>query len=162
MDALTLLKQDHQEVNRLFRKSAEVGRDERKQIVDEILKNLAAHAQLEEKYLYPELKKLDPETGLEAFEEHHVMKLVMSELKTLDADDERYPAKVKVLKELVEHHVEEEEGQAFPRLRRGLGEGTLNAIGARMAEERPRLIEQGPRVLVTMMQELADSLKRSE
>jgi hypothetical protein len=71
---------------------------------------------------------------LESLEEHHLVKWTLSELEKMDPSDERYDAKVKVMMESVEHHVEEEEGELFPAVRKLLGEELLEELGERMAK----------------------------
>jgi hemerythrin superfamily protein len=143
-DAVVLLKEDHKEVRRLFREFQKAGGDatERKgEIVDKILEALTVHTYLENEAMYPEVRKLLPELEdeiLESYEEHHVADVLCMELAAMSPEDERFDAKTMVLIEVVSHHIEEEEGEWFPKVREGLGRKNLQEIGARMVELRSK------------------------
>src|SRR5918994_340381 len=143
-DAIVLLKEDHKEVRRLFREFQKAGDDatERKgEIVDKILEALTVHTYLENEAMYPEVRKLLPELEdeiLESYEEHHVADVLCMELAAMSPEDERFDAKTMVLIEVVSHHIEEEEGEWFPKVREGLGRKNLQEIGARMVELRSK------------------------
>jgi hemerythrin superfamily protein len=138
MDAITLLKNDHKTVERLFKrfeKATKSGGDDRRQIVDEIIKELSVHAAIEEQVFYPAVRNEVEEAEddvLEALEEHHVVKWTLSELEKMDESDERFTAKVTVLMESVRHHVGEEEDEMFPEVRDSVGRKRLAEIGAAM------------------------------
>jgi hemerythrin superfamily protein len=146
-DAITLLETDHANVKRLFEQVLGEGSGsiaaERKTI-EKILDELTLHAKLEETYFYPAVQKKskrdteDRERVLEAVEEHASMKDVMRRIKRSTGRDETLRAKVQVLKEIVEHHVAEEEGELFPEARRLLGEKTLRTLGAEFAKIKAR------------------------
>ncbi|MGC4806977.1 hemerythrin domain-containing protein [Micromonospora sp. DT233] len=142
-DAIVLLKEDHQEMRRLFKafSAAEDGpASQRRKLVGQILEALTVHTYLENEVMYPEVRKLVPELEddiLESYEEHHVADLLCAELATMDADDEHFNAKTTVLIENVEHHVEEEEQEWFPKVREALGRKQLQEIGERMIALRP-------------------------
>ena len=134
MDALALLKKDHQTVKRLFDRFE---KNPSKAIADRFLRELAIHAAVEEQLFYPairqaaeqeELEEAD-EKVLEALEEHHVAKWLLAEIQKLDDDDERFEAKCSVLIESVRHHVKEEEGPLFRFVRRLLPRPQLDALG---------------------------------
>jgi hemerythrin superfamily protein len=137
-DAIVLLKEDHKEMRRLFREfhKAEDGPASRRQeLVNQILEALTVHTYLENEVMYPEVRKLLPDLEddiLESYEEHHVADLLCAELAAMDASDERFVAKTTVLIENVEHHVEEEEQEWFPKVREALGRNQLQEIGERM------------------------------
>jgi hemerythrin superfamily protein len=123
MDALALLKKDHQTVKRLFDRFE---KNPSKAIADKFLRELAIHSAVEEQLFYPairqaaekeELEEAD-EKVLEALEEHHVAKWLLAEIEKLDDDDERFEAKCSVLIESVRHHIKEEEGPLFRFVRR--------------------------------------------
>ena len=106
------------------------------------------HAAIEEQVFYPAIRGEVPDTEdkvLESLEEHHIVKWVLSELDGMDPDDERFDAKVTVLIENVRHHVEEEETELFPTVRKALGRKRLGEIGDAMeaakktAPTRPRI-----------------------
>ena len=140
MDAITLLKDDHKTVERLFKQFEKAGDNasvEKRRIVDRIIEELSVHAAIEEQFFYPVTRATVPETedmALESLEEHHVVKWLLSELTNLDPTNERFDAKVTVLIENVRHHVEEEESDYFPMVRKELGRAALTEIGDSMAE----------------------------
>lgn len=163
MDAITLLKDDHRSVERLFKRFEKAGERayvEKRRIVDEIIEELSVHAAIEEQLFYPAARATVPGTediALESLEEHHVVKWLLSELADMDADAERFVAKTTVLIENVRHHVEEEEGEFFPKVREALGRNDLNDLGDAMvlAKEsapthpHPRAPDTPPANLVT-------------
>ncbi len=148
-DAIALLKADHRKVEDLFaqlEKTTERGAAKRSILVGRIESELKVHMALEEEIFYPAYrdavrKKDDKELYFEAREEHHVATTVLTELKDLDPSDETFAAKAKVLKELIEHHVEEEEGEMLPKAKKAIGAAGLRELGERMAARK----EQEPR-----------------
>jgi hemerythrin superfamily protein len=138
MDAIVLLKDDHKTVAGLFRQFEKAGDNAhatKQKIVDQIIEELTVHAYIEETLFYPAARAAVPDTSehvLESVEEHHVVVWMMSELLGLDPTDERYDAKVTVLIENVRHHVEEEEQEWFPQVRKGMGRKELGELGDRM------------------------------
>jgi hemerythrin superfamily protein len=135
MDAITLLKADHKTVKLLFTKFTKLGDNAHKSkrdVVDQIIEELSVHASIEELVFYPAVRKevegADDDV-LEALEEHHVAKWLLSELDGMDPTHERFDAKVKVLIESVKHHIEEEETQLFPEVRQALGRKHLQELG---------------------------------
>ena len=136
MKATELLKKQHRAVKGLFRqvKKSSDARG-RRAGMEEIAEKLEAHMRIEEDIFYPAVqeigtKKAD-EIVPEAFEEHHVVKLVLGELPNVDPKDERFAAKMTVLEELIEHHVEEEEDEMF-KLAEKLGDERLGELGDEM------------------------------
>ncbi len=142
MDAITLLVKDHQTVETLFAKFEQTGPravKARKTLADRIVHELSVHAVIEEQVLYPAIRESLPEVEddvLEALEEHHVAKWVLSEIDGMSPDHERFQAKVTVLIENVRHHVEEEEEELFPKVRKALSTEQLEQIGEALAEAR--------------------------
>jgi hemerythrin superfamily protein len=146
MDAITLLTRDHQEVERLFKQFEKLtGRAQKskQKIVTNIIRELAIHAAVEEMLFYPAVRtaalkaqartlREAADTVLESLEEHHVVKWTLSELEKMTPEDERYDAKVEVLMESVRHHVEEEQGELFPKARRLLDKQMLAELGDRI------------------------------
>lgn len=125
MNAFTLMKKDHKRVKDLFRKIVRAkDTAEREVYFTEIKKELDAHAYMEENVFYPALKKEKPTRDLilESYEEHHVVKLLLAELDELPKCQEEWSAKLKVLRENVEHHIQEEEGDIFPKAKKILGD----------------------------------------
>jgi hemerythrin superfamily protein len=141
-DAIVLLKDDHKQIKRLFREFEQAGERATKtkgSIVKKIIKALTVHTYLENEVMYPEVRKLMPELEddvLESYEEHHVTDVLCVELSMLSPDHERFEAKTTVLIENVEHHIEEEEQDWFPKVREGLGRKQLQSIGEQMLEVR--------------------------
>ncbi len=150
MDAITLLKSDHQKVQKLFRTFERAGdraRGTKAKTAGAIVAELTRHAAIEEQIFYPAVRHDVPEVAdevLESLEEHHVVKWLCSEIDKMTPDDERFTAKVTVLIENVRHHVREEEGELFPAVRRALGRKRLAELGDMMekakllAPSRPR------------------------
>jgi hemerythrin superfamily protein len=142
MDAITLLKQDHKTVKGLFSQFEKTSDGARRQeIVAEIIRELTVHAEIEEEVFYPAARQEVPDVEddvLESYEEHRVAVWMMEQLEGLSPDDERYEARVMVFKEIVEHHVEEEEEQWFPKVREDLGRKELGALGAALEEAKAR------------------------
>jgi len=109
-----------------------------------VIEELSVHAVIEEQAFYPAVReraKSIEDDVLEALEEHHIVKWVLSELERMSPTDERYEAKFTVLMENVRHHVEEEEGDMFPKVRRALSKEQLAEIGSALA----RAKESAPR-----------------
>jgi hemerythrin superfamily protein len=146
-DAIVLLKEDHKQVKSLFRKFEQAGDDAyatKARLVDQILEALTVHTYIENEGMYPDVRALLPDLEddiLESFEEHHVADVLCMELAVMSPEDERFDAKVTVLIESVEHHIEEEEDNWFPQVREALGRKQLQEIGARLIELR----EKAPR-----------------
>ena len=142
-DAIVLLKQDHQEVRtqfRAFRKPDQTPA-KKQQIVETILELLTVHTYIENEVMYPRVRELLPELEddvLESYEEHHVADVLCVELAGMDATDERFDAKTTVLIENVEHHMEEEEQDWFPKVRAGLGRKQLQDLGEELLEAKRR------------------------
>jgi hypothetical protein len=137
MDAFELLKKDHEKVSGIFEKlepTTERGVKTREELFAQLKQELEIHAQIEEQIFYPALKQAQEtrDITLEAYEEHHVIKELLAELDELAKDDETWGAKLTVLKENVEHHVEEEEGEMFKGARKVLSGEQIEELGARM------------------------------
>ena len=137
MDAITLLKTDHEKVAGIFEQlepTTERAVKTREELFTKLKQELDVHAHIEEAIFYPVLKQ-EAETReitLEGIEEHHVIKMLLKELEGMQADSEQWAAKLKVLKENVEHHVEEEESDMFKGAREVLSKEQLESLGARM------------------------------
>lgn len=142
MDALKLLKEDHKKVKALFEEVEGLGdraTTQRKNLFQQIDKELTLHSKIEETLFYPEFKKRAEDSEerdevLEAYEEHGVVKVMIGELENLDPKDETYKPKLTVLKELVLHHVKEEEGPLFKMAREIFEPDELDRIGERIVE----------------------------
>jgi|SRR5579871_4827329 len=142
MDAVTLLRNDHRAVEKLF-KAFEKAKDSatKGQVVSEMITELSVHAVIEEQVFYPEVsREVDGARPmiLESLEEHHIVKWVLSELEAMSADDERFEAKATVLIENVRHHVQEEEQELFPQVRDAMGRKRLSEMGEQMEDLKKR------------------------
>jgi hypothetical protein len=138
MDALAILKADHDKVKQLLtdlESTTERGVKTREELFAKIKGELTVHEIIEEEIFYPALKDHPKakDIVLEGYEEHHVVDLLMSELEGLDVSDETWGAKAKVMKENVEHHIEEEEGDMFAKAREVFHREELVELGDRMA-----------------------------
>jgi hemerythrin superfamily protein len=137
-DAIVLLKDDHKTVEKLFKQFEKAGENalaEKRKLVDSMIEELTTHTYIEEEIFYPAARAAAPETKdhvLESVEEHHVVVWMLSELAKLDPSDETFDAKVTVLTENVRHHVEEEEQEWFPEVRKAMGRKQLQELGERM------------------------------
>jgi hypothetical protein len=141
VDALALLKSDHEKVKGLLsqlEKTTERGVKTRQELFATIKGELAVHETIEEEIFYPELKNHPKakDIVLEGFEEHHVVDLLMGELESLDVEDESWGAKAVVMKENIEHHIEEEEGEMFKAARSVFDKAELDDLGARMEQRK--------------------------
>ena len=137
MDAISLLKQDHRDVKALFREFQGLGdraESSRQKLFEAIDEALTLHTKIEERLLYPAVKERansdERLSVLESYEEHAVVKTLLKEIEKIDPSDETYRAKVKVVIDCVEHHVEEEEekGGLFDIARELLGQEALEAM----------------------------------
>ena len=158
MDAITLLKDDHQTVEQLFKRFEKAGDEahvQKRQIVDRIIEELSVHAAIEEQVFYPVARATvngTEDIALKSLEEHHIVKWLLSELTDMDPAHERFDAKVTVLIENVRHHVEEEENDFFPKVRKQLGRNELDDLGQALADAKksaptkphPRMPDSGP------------------
>ena len=137
MNAFTLLKADHKKVAGILEKidsTTERGVKTREELFTQLKTELDAHARVEETIFYPELEKADEthDITLEAFEEHRLVKQLLGELEKMDKGDEQWTARFTVLKENVEHHVEEEEGEMFPKIREVFDKAQLEELGQKL------------------------------
>ncbi|MFE7745575.1 hemerythrin domain-containing protein [Nocardia sp. NPDC057455] len=143
-DAIVLLRDDHKAIRKLFREFEKAGEDAtatKGKVVQKIIEALTVHTYLENECMYPEVRKLLPELEddiLESYEEHHVADVLVTELAMMKPDDEHFTAKTTVLIENVDHHIDEEENEWFPKVREKLGRKQLQEIGARMQELRKK------------------------
>lgn len=141
MDAIALLKQDHRTVEELFEKFEKASADGTKQsLAEEICLDLSVHAQIEEEIFYPACEgKVDEDLLKESYVEHDGAKVLIAEIITGGPGDEFYDAKVKVLQEEIEHHVEEEErsGGVFSQARKGKMD--LDGLGEQLSARKKEL-----------------------
>jgi hemerythrin superfamily protein len=140
MNAIDLLKEDHDKVDRLFQKVKANEDADHKDTFEQIRSELDVHTHIEETIFYPKLKEDGDEElkkiVLEGIEEHHQVKIFLRELASLVDESEKFQPKLKVLMEDVGHHVQEEEGQMFPMIREQFDEYTLQMLGQEMEKEK--------------------------
>jgi hemerythrin superfamily protein len=148
-DAIGLLKADHAAVKKLFAQEEKLSKrdGERKiEVFNEINAALQVHATIEEEIFYPAVKKARSEhvkdEVREGYEEHKQIKTLLGEIASLTPANESYDMKIKVLKEDVEHHVEDEEGEMFPDAKKFLGERRLVELGAELEARKQQLKKQ--------------------
>jgi hemerythrin-like domain-containing protein len=147
MDALKLLKQDHDEVKKMLsdlESTTERAEKTRTEGLATLKQELDVHEAIEEEIFYPALKD-HPKTkdlALEGYEEHHVVDMVMGELEGVDVSDETWMAKFTVMKENLEHHIEEEEGEMFPQAEQVFDDAELDELGDRLQARKEELKAQ--------------------
>ena len=139
MNAFALLKADHKKVAGILEKldsTTERGVKTREELFTQLKTELDVHTRIEETIFYPALEeaKETRDITLEAFEEHRLVKQLLGELEAMSKDQEEWTAKFAVLKENVEHHVEEEESEMFPKARKVLSEDQAETLGTQMEE----------------------------
>ena len=133
MEYLDTLRSEHRLVDGLFRDIEKAEKpDEKEKLYAGLASNLKPHMKGEETYFYPALKEAveDPEDVLEAVEEHHGVHMFVHELDKMSPQDERWQAKLTVMKEMIKHHVLEEESKIFARGRSSLTGRQLDKIAA--------------------------------
>lgn len=133
MDAIVMLKEEHKELEKLFKK---LDKDDLS-VVPAICSTLTLHITVEEQIFYPEINKqtdVEADDIAEVLQEHHLLKVLIEEIRALPSEDIDYKAKAGVLTELARHHHEEEETELFPEVREELGRKRLQVIGAKMEQ----------------------------
>lgn len=148
MDAIQLLKNDHKTVKALLEELTETtsrATKRRAALLAEIQTNLQAHTTIEEEIFYPAYRdagsKEQAKMYFEALEEHRAAEdLVLPDLLNTAPDSDQFTGRAKVLKELIEHHIEEEEKEMFKQAKQLLDKSELQALGERMAERREELL----------------------
>lgn len=145
MDAFNLLKTDHRKVAELFDQLESANGKAKLQVFAQIKTELELHTHIEETIFYPALEdpKQTHELVLEAYEEHDVVKKLLAQLSKAKSADEEWEAQAKVLRENVEHHVEEEENELFKKTRAALSQEEIETLGEQMENEKQR--KQGMR-----------------
>ena len=147
-DPIELLKQDHQKVKQLFDEFEQTNnRRSQQRIIRQALLELDVHAGIEEEIFYPAYQQAAHESEeedivLEAEEEHHVVHLLIGELRDMPEVDERTAAKFTVLAENVRHHIDEEEKEMLPAAKRLLGNDRLQELGVEMARRKRELTRE--------------------
>jgi hemerythrin superfamily protein len=148
MDAIALLKQDHKAVKALLTELADTtnrAQKTRTELLQKIATEIKAHATIEEEIFYPAFKAAgekadDGKMYFEALEEHRAAgDLVLPDLLKTDVQSDQFGGRAKVLKELIEHHADEEEKEMFPRARELMDKAQLEQLGERMAQRKAEL-----------------------
>jgi hemerythrin superfamily protein len=147
--AIDLLEEDHDNVRKLFEEFRDLEDEEtaeKRRLFTAMDEELTVHSTVEEEIFYPAVKNQSDEDAqrlvLEAIEEHAIVKNLLDEIRELDATNEEFDAKMKVLMESVEHHAEEEEDDIFPKAKK-LGADALKDLGARI-QSRKRSLAGAP------------------
>jgi iron-sulfur cluster repair protein YtfE (RIC family) len=141
MNAIELLEQDHRRMEKILAElegTTERAVKTRQALFATLRDELQLHEQVEEEILYPALRERSEtkDIVLEGIEEHHVVDLILGELAGVDVADEVWTAKFAVMKESLEHHIEEEEGEMFPKAQSLLSTEALEALGVRIEERK--------------------------
>lgn len=138
MNAIEILKKDHKEASALMDQieTADKGDRSAKELFNQLNQALTTHTQIEEQIFYPELKKFDETKDLipEAFEEHQEVKDILAEMSALSPKDDEFMNKLVELREGVDHHVEEEETEMFPKAEEVLGQSRLEELGRQLEQ----------------------------
>lgn len=139
MNAIELLKEDHNKVSRLFQKiKASQSDSEKHSLFNQIKQELEVHTHIEETIFYPKLMEKESLEDIvkEGIEEHHQVDMFLREISNLTDGSEKFEPKLTVLIEDVEHHVQEEEGEMFPKVEEEFSESELKDLGSKMEEEK--------------------------
>jgi len=149
-NAIQLLKEDHRKVKDLLSQLVNTttrAEKTRRQLLDKIEQELSVHTRLEEEIFYPAFRKAGNSDYLklyfEALEEHRAVEaLVLPDLKKTEPGSENFSGRAKVLKELIEHHAEEEEKDMFKKASRSMSKEELAELGTRMSERKQELLKE--------------------
>jgi hypothetical protein len=144
VDAISLLKDDHDSMKELLKQledTTESAVERREELFTRVQEELTLHEAIEEEIFYPALKEHPNvrELVLEAYEEHHVVDTVMAEIRDVPFEDETWAAKFTVMKENIEHHIQEEEKEMFSQARKVFEADELDALGEQMASRKQQL-----------------------
>jgi hemerythrin superfamily protein len=146
-DAIALLTNDHKEVKQLFKEyeklvKAEAEDEDKQALAEQICQLLTVHAQIEEEIFYPAAREALEEQDLldEAEVEHASAKDLIAQIQQMEPSEELYDAKVKVLGEYIDHHVQEEEGEMFPAVKKS--DMDLEALAEELQERKEELLEE--------------------
>jgi hemerythrin-like domain-containing protein len=131
MKATSLLERQHRKVEGIFKK-LEGGSSDPAPLLTDLANDLAAHMAIEQEIFYPAIREVDEKLILESYEEHSLAEVALKRLLATDPEDESFDARVTATKELIKHHVEEEEGEMFPKVEKALGDEKLAELGKLM------------------------------
>ena len=143
-NAIELLKEDHRKVKKLLEQGDETTENAvktRTEVLEKIKAEMQIHEAIEEEIFYPALQQHEKakDIVLEGYEEHHVVDRILAELDDVSVEDERWAAKFSVMKENVEHHIEEEEEDMFAKAKQIFSDDELNDLGERMEAKKGQL-----------------------
>jgi hemerythrin-like domain-containing protein len=149
MDAVALLKDDHDKMKKLLEdldSTTERGVKTRQELFAKVKQELTVHESIEEEIFYPALKEHPKakELVLEAYEEHHVVDTIVAEIGEVPFEDETWGAKLTVMKENIEHHIEEEEDEMFKQARQVFSKEELEELGGRMEARKKEMLANVP------------------
>jgi hemerythrin-like domain-containing protein len=141
MNSLTLLRKDHREVKDLLKEASDADTAQKRKLFEQIKSELQVHEAIEEEIFYPALKEhpKTKELALEAYEEHHVVDQVISELDALSPDDETWDAKFSEMEENLKHHINEEEREMFEQAQKVFSDDELEQLGEQMLRRKEQL-----------------------
>jgi iron-sulfur cluster repair protein YtfE (RIC family) len=142
MKATDLLEKQHRKVEAIFKK-LEGGRSDTEALLTELANDLAAHMVIEQELFYPAAMAVKEDLVLEAYEEHAVAEFELKRLLSKSPDDVSFKAKLTTLKELIEHHVKEEEGELFPKVEKAIPAEELTTLGKEMKARFDEVVESG-------------------
>jgi hemerythrin superfamily protein len=157
--ATDLLKSQHRKVEAIFKK-LEGGRAEPEPLLDELARDLASHMKIEQDIFYPAVREIDEDLVLESFEEHSLAEIALKRLLSTSPDDPTFIPKVTTLKELIQHHVGEEEDDLFPKVEKKLGKEKNVELGGRMKALFDATVENDPATLLKGSRTTADVAER--
>lgn len=141
MKATTLLRKQHAEAKSMFKK-LEKGAPQPKPLVEKLCKALLAHMIIEEELFYPAVKALDPDLVLESIEEHAAARFEMRRLAGTESAEEAFHARVVCLREMIEHHVDEEHDELFPEVDAVMSKGESELLATSMSLTFESLVEE--------------------
>ena len=140
MNAIKLLESHHKKAKAALKKLSH-GYDAK--TLDTVASELAAHMVIEETIFYPAVRRVKPDLVMESYEEHAIAQLALKRLVATPSRDARFQARAKALFDLIDHHVEEEEDELFPKVKKALDDDTLEVLGEKMKERFEALVDQG-------------------
>lgn len=142
MKATELLEQQHREVEQIFDR-LQRNEGDRAGALRDLASKLAAHMRIEEEIFYPRAREIAEDQILESLEEHTLAAFALKRIAEMDPEHESFSAKLKALKDLVLHHVEEEENELFPRVENAIGEQELSEMGEELEARFDEVVESG-------------------
>ncbi|WP_437607271.1 hemerythrin domain-containing protein [Sorangium sp. So ce834] len=147
MKATSLLEKQHRKVESIF-KQLESGKSDPAPLLAELANELAAHMAIEQESFYPAVRQIKEDLILESYEEHAIAELALKRLLSTDPEDISFKARVTTLKELIQHHVEEEEEELFPKVEEAIDEKRLMELGKELKAEFEQRLAEGYEALL--------------